>query len=44
MDIYADTHSAYDLLTLFSLPHTLADPREHFQPEIKYHTEKSGFN
>lgn len=28
-NIYADTHSACDLLTLFSIPHTLADYQEH---------------
>lgn len=35
LNIYADTNSAYDLLTMYSIhvQHTLADCREHFSPK-----------
>lgn len=38
MNINADTHSVYDLLGA----HPSRLPRT-FQPDIKYHTENSGF-
>lgn len=45
INVYADVHSAYDLLILFSLPwlpHALADGGEYFSPRSNY-TENSKF-